>query len=97
MTGEDLGKVLKDFGDRQREALTAMANVVKDENQTSHTQLHEFRQEVTDRLDAVRKASTELLANANTVFAGIQSAIGEAEQKTTTALADQHRLVVDFR
>ena len=95
MTGEDLGKVLKDFGDRQREALTAMANVVKDENQTSHTQLHEFRQEVTDRLDAVRKASTELLANANTVFAGIQSAIGEAEQKTTTALADQHRLVLE--
>jgi len=94
-TGEDVGKMLKMFGDQQSEGLIQIAKVVKEGNEAANSQLVEFRREVTERLDVVGKASTELLANANTVFADILKAVGAAEQRTREALVDQHVNVLE--
>lgn len=85
---------LKGFGEQQGLRLESIGKIVKDGGEASQASLGEFRKEVTERLDAISTASTNLLDKAAATFNEIKAAVVASEAKTSTVLTDQHLAVL---
>lgn len=85
---------LKAFEDQQGKHLESIAKTVKDGGDAAQTSLGDFRKEVTERLDAVSTAATNLLDKSAGTFNEIKAAVVASEAKTSTVLADQHLAVL---
>ena len=91
---EQTDSSLRRFGEQQGQSLESIVLTVRHGGETAQANLADFRKDITERLDAGRTASTDLLKRSAETFNNITSAVAAFEEKTASLLGEQNVAVL---
>jgi DNA recombination protein RmuC len=91
---ETMDGVLKSFGEEQGRRLEAVATATRDGSEATSKGLLEFRQQVSERMDAVKQETADTLNKAETIFAEIGESLKVAQGQTERTLVEQREAVL---